>query len=212
MDGLDLLKKQWNSQDSFPKVTEIEIYKMIHQKSSSIVKWIFIISILEIILWVGLSFLFSDENQEEIIKLYHLDVFTLVATVIHWLVVILFIYLFYKNYKGISNVSSVKTLMGSILKVRKIVQYYVWYNVLAMFIILVIIWSFMLRYDKNINVVLAKASDTGTEIGTWVGIGLSMLIIGGVMCGILWLFYKVIYGILLKRLYRNYKELKKIEV
>ena len=29
---------------------------------------------------------------------------------------------------------------------------------------------------------------------------------------IIWLFYKLIYGILLKRLNRNYNELKKIEV
>ena len=46
MEGLDLLKKEWNKESNFPKITESEIYKMIHKKSSSIVKWIFIISIL----------------------------------------------------------------------------------------------------------------------------------------------------------------------
>ena len=40
MKELDLLKKDWQKSDnSFEQVSEIEIYKMIHKKSSSIVKW-----------------------------------------------------------------------------------------------------------------------------------------------------------------------------
>ena len=51
MKELDLLKKDWQKSDnSFEQVSEIEIYKMIHKKSSSIVKWILIISILEVLL------------------------------------------------------------------------------------------------------------------------------------------------------------------
>jgi hypothetical protein len=30
--------------------------------------------------------------------------------------------------------------------------------------------------------------------------------------GLFWLFYRLIYGILLKKLYRNYHELKKIDL
>jgi hypothetical protein len=39
-----------------------------------------------------------------------------------------FIYLFYKNYIRISTIASTKQLMKDILKTRKTVQYYVWYN------------------------------------------------------------------------------------
>ena len=46
MKELDLLKKDWKkNSDSFEQISEKEIYKMIHKKSSSIVKWILIISI-----------------------------------------------------------------------------------------------------------------------------------------------------------------------
>ena len=46
MEELDLLKKYWKkSEDTFEQVSEVEIYKMLHKKSSSIVKWILIISI-----------------------------------------------------------------------------------------------------------------------------------------------------------------------
>jgi DNA-binding CsgD family transcriptional regulator len=44
------IKKDWQKSDnSFNQISETEIYKMIHKKSSSIVKWILIISILEVL-------------------------------------------------------------------------------------------------------------------------------------------------------------------
>ena len=48
MKELDLLKKDWQKNDAFEQVSEVDIYKMLHKKSSSIVKWIFIISILDL--------------------------------------------------------------------------------------------------------------------------------------------------------------------
>jgi hypothetical protein len=41
---------------------------------------------------------------------------------------------------------------------------------------------------------------------------LIIIIITSVFTFLFWLFYKVLYGILLKRLYRNYNELKKIDL
>ncbi len=46
MEELDLLKDNWNK-NTEPKFTKEEIYKMILKKSSSSVKWIFIVSIIE---------------------------------------------------------------------------------------------------------------------------------------------------------------------
>jgi len=46
-DELELLKKDWQKQsEALPKLTAEEIYPMLHKKSSSIVKWIFIISLI----------------------------------------------------------------------------------------------------------------------------------------------------------------------
>jgi hypothetical protein len=55
MKELDLLKDWQKNKDSFEQVSEIEIYRMIHKKSSSIVKWILIISIMEVLLWTSLN-------------------------------------------------------------------------------------------------------------------------------------------------------------
>ena len=44
MDELKQLKKKWQENQKFPKIDKGEIYKFLHKKSSSIVKWIFIIN------------------------------------------------------------------------------------------------------------------------------------------------------------------------
>ena len=61
MKALDVLKKAWKKEEnSYDQVTEKDIYGMLHQKSSSIVKWILIISILEFAFWNVFAFVFSD--------------------------------------------------------------------------------------------------------------------------------------------------------
>ena len=57
MDLLDNYKKAWDNQpEEKNKVSSIEIYKMAQSKSSSIVKWIFIIGILEFAFWFAINF------------------------------------------------------------------------------------------------------------------------------------------------------------
>lgn len=211
MEGLDLLKKEWNKEDNFPKISETEIYKMIHKKSSSIVKWIFIISILEILFWLGINFLTVDDNYLKMVQNYHLSSFITIATVIHYIVLFVFIVTFYRNSKKISNTSSTKKLMKNILNVRKVVKYYVWYNIALMLVSIIVFIVNMLQYDKNITTIFDKASDSGEETGLWVGLIISILGMTVLMIGLLWLFYRIIYGILLRRLHKNYRELEKIE-
>lgn len=72
MKELDLLKKDWKrNSDSFEQLSENDIYKMIHKKSSSVVKWIFIVSIIELglglLLGIALSFTKYDEKNVELI-------------------------------------------------------------------------------------------------------------------------------------------------
>ena len=65
MDQLELLKKQWQSREhELPKLTYEDIYKMLLKKSSSIVKWIFYISIAEILFWTLLSFMVPESSTK----------------------------------------------------------------------------------------------------------------------------------------------------
>ena len=63
MDPLDKLKDAWKSQDySKHKVSTQDIYKMLHSKSSTIVKWIFYISIIEFLV-INCINLFTDMDK-----------------------------------------------------------------------------------------------------------------------------------------------------
>ena len=209
MKELDLLKRDWQKNDAFEQVSEVEIYKMLHKKSSSIVKWIFIISILEIMLWTLISVFFNTDDYLKNIKHEELDFYFEALTVFNYAVILVFIYLFYKNYMAISTTVSIKQLMKDILKTRKTVQCYVWYN-LGM-VALSLLFGFYIAFAYNPDVaVLMDKIDNNTKVMV-VTIGVFVLIIAAFLV-LFWLFYRLIYGTLLRRLFANYKELKKIDL
>ncbi|KAF2331814.1 hypothetical protein [Flavobacterium ginsenosidimutans] len=209
MKELDLLKKDWQKNaGSFQQISETEIYKMIHKKSSSIVKWILIISILEISFWT-FSNLFI--NTDDVLrKINHPEIVMALEflTYFNYVVVLIFVYIFYKNYKTISTTIATKSLMSAILKTRKTVQYYVWYN-LGMIVITAILSFFIaFVYNPDMEFLREKLAMNGKAM--FVTIGILFLVILGFF-GLFWCFYRIIYGTLLRRLYANYKELKKID-
>lgn len=209
MKELDLLKKDWQkNSSSFQQISENEIYKMIHKKSSSIVKWILIISILEISFWT-FSNLFI--NTDDVLrKINHPEIVMALEflTYFNYVVVLIFVFIFYKNYKTISTTIATKSLMSAILKTRKTVQYYVWYN-LGMIVITAILSFFIaFVYNPDMEFLRDKLAMNGRAM--FVTIGILFLVILGFF-GLFWCFYRIIYGTLLRRLYVNYKELKKID-
>ena len=216
MEELDLLKKAWKKDNhSYEQVSENEIYKMIHKRSSSIVKWILIISIIEFVFWNIISLGFLDEKY--IKDKYGKDIFEYVIeintifNIISYIVVIIFIYLFYKNYKSISTTNSTKKLMSDILKTRKTVQCYVWFNILFFVVGTLILLYVQFAYDSRYESYIEKINQDGTHMLLYKAIGrITGLILLLVL--IFWLFYRLLYGILLRRLNANYKELKKIDL
>ncbi len=197
MEELDLLKKNWHKTTDFEQVSEENIYGMIHKKSASIVKWILIISILEFVFLNTIGYINSDHEHSfdnEILNLV-LDIFEFIS----YAITIFFIYLFYKNYRSISVVSSTKTLMKDILKTRKIVQYYIYYNLIYAFTILATAGFFKIFTEKLIS-----------NIKQFYACLLLISIIVIIVL-IVWLFYRLLYGFLLKKLNQNYKELNALD-
>jgi hypothetical protein len=210
MKELDLLKKDWQkNKDSFEQVSEIEIYKMIHKKSSSIVKWILIISILEVLLWTSLSLIFNADDYLENINNNGFVSYLKIFNYLSYAVIVIFIYLFYKNYIRISTIASTKQLMKDILKTRKTVQYYVWYNLAMIGILLIIGFVIALFYNPETVLLREKIESNPIIMAVTVGI---LALVSIVLFGLFWLFYRLLYGVLLRRLYDNYKELKKIDL
>jgi len=201
MDELDLIKKDWQKRnEDLPKYTQDELMPMLHKKSSSSVKWIFIISILEFVFWLGIDVLVSSKEYMDSIENQSFLWFLKILTVLNYVVLFGFIYLFCKNNLRIQVTDSARKLMKQIIKTRKSVKYYVRYNI-ALFIIMFVIGG-------------ARAIMMQTTFNTlefWIICGIMVFILL-IVVGLLILFYRVLYGILTRRLYKNYKILNQMEL
>ena len=210
MDELELLKKDWNKHKSdYKSYSDTELYPMIHKKSSSIVKTLFYISIAELVFWILISYVpyfFSDKMRARLETSYENPLFT-GLTIFGFLIVLLFVYLLYKSHKSISSTDNAKKLMESILKTRKVIKYYVLYNLIMIFISIPL--SFYFEFNQNIEF---HDQVAGFDSAQMVVLVAMVVLITGIFLLLIWLFYRLIYGILLKRLNRNYDELKKLEV
>ena len=172
-------------------------------------KWILIISILEVLLWTCLSFCFDSDdylinlNHPELIQYFE------IFTYFNYGVILFFIYLFYKNYITISTTTSTKQLMSDILKTRKTVKYYVWYNLGMLVFGLFVGYIIAFAYNPEMDAFKQQINSSAKIMAITIGV-LSFFSIA--LFGLLWLFYRLLYGTLLRRLYANYKELKKIDL
>ncbi|MCA0132321.1 hypothetical protein [Winogradskyella alexanderae] len=210
MDELELLKKDWKKAETgYKNLTDLEIYPMLHKKSSSIIKTLFYISIAEFVFWIlvnTLPYFLSDSYREKLDASYENPLFVGLS-LLSFGVIILFIYLLYNSYKSISITDNAKRLMESILRTRKVIKYYVIFNLVMIFISIPL--SLYFEFNQNPEFHDQVASMNSTQMLVLYAITIVMT---GVIILIFWLFYRLIYGILLRRLNRNYVELKKLEV
>ena len=202
MKELDLLKKDWQKNSAFEQVSEVDIYKMLHKKSSSIVKWILIVSILEFIVLNGIAFFLNDAKYDEFLRLHP---FISYLEKFNYLVIIVFIYCFYRNYKAISVLQSSRTLIKHILKTRKIVTYYIYWNI--------VIGGFTgaLSFIEGFNEGYSSGNSENTKELLKVNY-IMLVFVALFIMGLIWLFYKLLYGSFLSKLKENYTELKKIDL
>ena len=211
MDELDKLKKEWQSQDNkLPKVSYNDIYKMLLKKSSSIVKWIFIISVIELLFWISLYFIIPEDNMK-LMQDMGIGKILYYSNIIHFTIFGIFIFYFYKNYRSIQVTDNTKTLMSNILKTRNTVRYFVYYNVGMFILSSIVIDSFFFANSNKLYEVMDFASKGVPKEGFANVFIITQILVGVLVIGLLILFYWLVYGILLKRLKSNYKELQKME-
>ncbi|WP_047547219.1 hypothetical protein [Psychroserpens sp. Hel_I_66] len=212
MDELELLKKDWqaNSTKVDQHISGKEIYPMMHKKSSSIVKTLFYISIAELVFWILLNsypYFASETYRAELAAMYGNTNVLLAITIFSYAIILTFVYLLYKSYKTISVTDNAKKLMEKILKTRKIIKYYVIYNLIMAFLSFTFAMYHTLYNNPEVSSQFAKFSDKQMFVTA-----ILMMAFAGIFVLLFWLFYRLIYGILLRRLNKNYKELKKLEV
>ena len=202
MDLLDNYKKAWKNQpEQASKRSTIEIYKLAHSRSASIVKWIFIIGILEFVILNSLYFFIDmDEAYAEYEKLGLMN-FIFYSQIVAYIILFYFLVIFYLNYKRISTTDSTNNLMKKIIKTRKTVRNYVLFNLGYMLLVMVV------ATNASIQTNLEDLNNKKILFIVFASLIATLLILG-----ILCLFYQLLYGFLLKKLNTNYKELAKLDI
>lgn len=214
MDELDLLKKDWQKKEAhLPQLSYNDIYTMIWKKSHSIVKWIVIISVLEFTLPHLLYLLPGTADSLAIYEKLGVKNLSMTLWVIGYGITFYFIFLFYKRYKEISILDSAKDLMKKIIRTRRTVKYYVIYSLSFLLLTCFILFVGMYLNNDLVAVFKTDANDMNISpekfrsIMLWTMAIFSVLIVlfmGGI--------YFLLYGLLLRKLNRNYKELKRLEI
>lgn len=194
MEELDRLKKDWKkNEESYPQFSEKEIYAMLHKKSSSIVKWILIISVLEFVFWGIGSLLYSTLGSKQ----FEAPFFIVILDYFNYAILISFMVLFYYNYRRIAAEKPVKELMYNIISVRRVVRFYVLYNL------------FVISFSMLCGLFMF-GSDHPDEKNAILILTIGVVIIGLIVL-LLFFVYNLLYGRLIKKLNKNYVELEKIK-
>ena len=215
---LDSFKETWQQQPVQPKYDTSEIESMLNKSSRNYVKYILWISLVEFILILGANLYYtflgedttdlmsvlgklgidnSDQFQTTLTHLYlALKMVSLALTGI-------FVYLFYQNYRKINIEANLKKLILQIIKFKKTVQLFIVANIalVILFTLVLGIFTFSVLAQQNIELT------NPTLIGFIAGLVLTM----GISVVLIWIYYRLVYGFILRRLGKNLEQLQNIE-
>jgi len=211
---LDDLKSIWGSIKEEEKFDRNQIFQMLKKKSSTTIKWLFIFTFFEFILFLvyNLYVLISGKNffnnevktlvEEKTINNYEIaSVFSIVIT-------FGFLVMAYRYFKKIDLNQSVVDLMKNIISFRRLVNLFILFTVLSL-----IVSSAPFYYELGQSIYLAKHANDIQPIANnaavygWIAIitAVAFIVIIGTV------YYGIIYFLFLRKLQQNMKELKEMK-
>ncbi|WP_313384496.1 hypothetical protein [Chishuiella sp.] len=210
---LDDLKSIWSSIKEEDKFDKNQIFNMLKKKSSTTIKWLFIFTFCEFILFLFYNtyVIISGEN------FFNNDVKTLVkrttinnyeiASIFNITITVAFLVIAYRYYKNINLNQSVVNLIKNIVAFRKLVNLFILITILSL-----ILFSAPFYYELGESIYLTKHIKDVNPIGNsslfgWIAIIVSIvfiIFIGGI-------YYALIHLLFLRKLQQNLKELREIK-
>ncbi|MDR2206381.1 MAG: beta-carotene 15,15'-monooxygenase [Flavobacteriaceae bacterium] len=216
---LDNFKKTWQQQDFEPKYNNSEILEMLNKKSRNYVKYILWISIAEFLFFTGITVYYlinGDEENSFMRILERLGVsenVKLAESLNHiydglkalsLLITAFFVVKFYQNYKKIRIESNLKKFILQIIRFRKTVNIFILTNITLLIISILILTFFIFNTLSNQNIHLEEDTFIAFITGLIIGCVFSI--------GLIWFYYRIVYGIIMKKLGKNLKQLEEIEM
>ncbi len=215
---LDQFKESWQEQNSTTKYNQTEILQMLNRKSRNYVKYILWVSIIEFVFVVAMNiYYFSTETETENFSqiLSRLgvksdtlaingmeNIYTFIK-ILSIAIIVVFVVVFYIDYKKINIENSLKQLITRIINFKKAVNYFIYTNILFLIFATALFLYNIFHIANSQNINIDNSTLVGLGVGVFVGLAFSILLI--------WLYYKLVYGIIISRLSKNLEQLKVIE-
>jgi len=129
--------------------------------------------------------------------------FYVILKVVSILITGVFVVVFWQNYRRIKVELNLKNLILQIIRFKRTVHLFIFTNILLLLLFTTVLGFFTFHVLSEQHIQLDHAKLIGFIGGIVVMTALSIFLI--------WIYYRIAYGIILKRLERNLSELQKIE-
>ncbi|KAA0130377.1 beta-carotene 15,15'-monooxygenase [Chryseobacterium sp. SN22] len=215
---LDSFKKTWQEQPVQQKYGSNEILQMLNRKSRNYVKYIFWISAAEFLFFtlIGLFYIIQGKEANSFLNILDrlgvqktpeleltFDNIYLVLKILSLLVTAYFVYRFYLNYRGIKVEENLKKFILKIIQFKRTVNAFILINI-ALLVTFTSIFTVFIVYILNTqNIEITNSTLAGFIAGTVISTVFTVLMV--------WLYYRVVYGIIIKKLDRNLTQLREID-
>ncbi|WP_313098936.1 beta-carotene 15,15'-monooxygenase [Epilithonimonas sp.] len=215
---IDSLKKSWQEQVISDGYNQDEIEVMLNKKSRNYVKYILWISVAEFLVFGVINFItiFSGDFHTDLTNIlnklqirnqpeveFSLDKIYNSMRILSFFITGIFVVVFYLNYKKIDVESNLRKFIIHIIKFKKTVNLFIFSNVLLLVLFIASLISLLTVTIRRQNIHV----DNPTFWSLIIAVSLSLLI----SIVLILLYYKLAYGIILKRLSKNLKQLEKID-
>ena len=202
---LEDLKNKWAKQDFSQSYSKEEIKGFLQKKSTHSIKWIFYLSIVEFVLYLSFPLLAPNYlDSFDYYKNLNLFEFSIVTTILGYVLLLYFMWHFFQNFKKISVANSTKDHLSAILNTRRAVNQYFYFNVAILIIFTIVVLVAALERDKNM-IALQEENNSLLLIIFMIGLLIAIIL------GLFGLLYYFVYGRFLRPLKNNEKELLRIE-
>ncbi|MCW3159908.1 beta-carotene 15,15'-monooxygenase [Chryseobacterium oryctis] len=215
---LDSFKKTWQEQPVQQKYDNSEILQMLNRKSRNYVKYIFWISVAEFLFFsvMGLFYFVPNDDSNSFLKILEklgahktpevensFDNTYFAIKILSLLITAYFVFKFYQNYRKIRIEENLKQLIIRIIKFKKTVNAFILISIVLLIAFMFVFTAFIFYALNTQNI-----QPTGSELT----IVISGIIISTVLSVLLiWLYYRLVYGIIIRKLDKNLTQLQEID-
>lgn len=215
---LDSFKKTWQEQPVQQKYDNNEILQMLNRKSRNYVKYIFWISVFEFLFFSVMGLFYFSQGEETNSFLNALEKLGakktpevensfeniyLVLKTLSVLVTAYFVYKFYQNYRKIRIEENLKGLIIRIIQFKKTVNAFILISIVLLVVFTFIFTVFIFYALNSQNIEPTNSAAVIFIIGIILSTALGTLMV--------WLYYRLVYGIIMRKLDKNLTQLKDID-